>query len=295
MWSGSKRECFSSSQAMGLPFTTRCGMSSVSFQGCLKLVSHYTQRAANGLEWPAFVFVLCLACCWSRVDGIVLPHGSADPALYEECICVRGICDLQLMQLATRGDRRYVNGLAKCIENDSTLTLSEKLQWQVVKRNGCELFDPNRGGDYAVFENRPLSQEILDYSTQDVAHMPDLWNVYRPKLCDAWWDKITEETERRIKQSQAKVFNGKGRHMAEAPAGWRYWQPTPAQKRTKVLLESQCSRETGEKASVSVHRTVDLADLLHSMSFRDDDPFEREAEDFAACDSECGYCGACLY
>ncbi|PPJ52382.1 hypothetical protein CBER1_10921 [Cercospora berteroae] len=209
---------------------------------------------------------------------------------------VKGICDLQLMQLATRiSNRKHVNGLAKCIERDSTLSSAEKMKWDKVKKKGCELFAPEHGGDYAVFDRRPLAKEILDYSTQDVIHMPNLWNVYRPKLCDAWWNKIVEETERRIKQSQAEAFDSKGKHMAEAPVGWRYWQPTPAQKKVGMLHKFQGGKAIKEKAAVPVHHTVDLADLLESMSSWDHDEFEREAEDFAACDSECGYCGACVY
>ncbi|CAK1357274.1 unnamed protein product [Cercospora beticola] len=140
------------------------------------------------------------------------------------------------------------------------------LQNDKVKKKGCRLFAPEHGGDYAVFDRRPLAKEILDYSTQDVIHMPNLWNVYRPKLCDAWWNKIVEETERRIKQSQAEAFDSKGKHMAEAPVGWRYWQPTPAQKKVGMLHKFQGGKAIKEKAAVPVHHTVDLADLLESMS-----------------------------
>ena len=42
---------------------------------------------------------------------------------------------------------------------------------------------------------------------------------------DAWWAKIQQETTARIALSQSANFNGKGRHMAEAPAGWQSWRP----------------------------------------------------------------------
>ena len=101
---------------------------------------------------------------------------------------VGGICDLQLMQLATRNfDRKFANGLAKCIERDAILSRAEKQKLQRIKERGCELFAPERRGDYAVFDQRPLSKAMMDYCAQGVVHMPNLWNIYWLRLCDAWW------------------------------------------------------------------------------------------------------------
>ncbi|KAK6387924.1 hypothetical protein LTR81_027264 [Elasticomyces elasticus] len=59
--------------------------------------------------------------------------------LYE--IRVAGIEDLQLMELASRNfSKRHVNGLAKCIERDSTIPFVERRGWQLVKDNGKHLF-----------------------------------------------------------------------------------------------------------------------------------------------------------
>lgn len=216
-------------------------------------------------------------------------------ALYN--VRVGGICDLQLMQLATREfERKYVNGLAKCIERDSTLTKSDKLKWQLVKKNGCKLFDPTQGGDYAVFDERPLSTEMTEYCIQDVVHMPNLWAVYSPRLCYAWWEKITVETRNRIVRSQHTIYNGKGKHMALAPEGWPNWKPTPSQMKATVLLGRQCSMVPGARATTSARETVELAQSLQNMKFQGADLYEtNEPEDFAACDSECGYCGHCPY
>ncbi|KAK3617651.1 hypothetical protein LTR22_026661 [Elasticomyces elasticus] len=42
-------------------------------------------------------------------------------------ICIAGIKDLQLMELASRNfSKRNVNGLAKCVERDSTIPLVER-------------------------------------------------------------------------------------------------------------------------------------------------------------------------
>jgi len=97
---------------------------------------------------------------------------------------VRGIWDLQLMELASRNfQKRCVNGLAKCMERDSRIGNEGKTEWRRGKERGHDLFEPTRGGSYAVFDQRPLSAEVENYCTQDVAFMPHLCEIYREKLC----------------------------------------------------------------------------------------------------------------
>ncbi|KAK3046754.1 hypothetical protein LTR09_011779 [Extremus antarcticus] len=144
---------------------------------------------------------------------------------------VRGIWDLQLMELASRNfQKRCVNGLAKCIERDLRIEYEEKVNWQRVKDKGRDLFDPARRGSYAIFDQRPLTAEVEDYYTQDVAFMPHLCEIYRDKLCDAWWREIEAETNARITLSHSPTFNGKGRHMAEGPPVWISWRPSAAER-----------------------------------------------------------------
>ncbi|KAK5107068.1 hypothetical protein LTR62_001886 [Meristemomyces frigidus] len=76
-------------------------------------------------------------------------------------IRVAGIEDLQLMELASRlFAKRNVNGLVMCIERDGTIDFQERRRWQAVKDQGKRLFDPQQGGSYAVFDQRPLSQDV---------------------------------------------------------------------------------------------------------------------------------------
>ena len=244
-------------------------------------------------------------------------------SLYD--VHVRGIWDLQLLELASRNfNKKCVNGWAKCIERDSRIGFAEKAKWQRVKAKAHDLFDPARGGSYAVFDQRPLSAEVEDYCTQDVAFMPHLCEIYREKLCDAWWRETEMETEARIKLSQSPTYNGQGRHMAEGPSGWRTLRPTPAERGRRTLLAisirhdvaatSTNSRTANETRSSSPEPPADLAQLLEDMKLkgvdllRDSDPdheVERrwdayesdreESKDLTACDLECGYCGACDY
>lgn len=137
-------------------------------------------------------------------------------------VALDGIHDLQLMELgARRSAKTLVNGLARCIERDMHLTGEEHQAWKAAKDQGNKLFAPERGGSYAVFDQRPLPEEILKYCVQDVVYMPTLFKVYNFNLSEAWEERVREETVARIQLSQSPGFQGQGRHMALGPAGWQ--------------------------------------------------------------------------
>ncbi|KAK2750967.1 hypothetical protein FQN57_000042 [Myotisia sp. PD_48] len=140
-------------------------------------------------------------------------------ALYSHFgISLSGVLDLQLMEVASRNsDRSYLHGLSQCVERDAGLSRNQKEQWKLVKDRGIKLFDPQRGGTYDVFNERPLSQDIRKYCTQDVRYMPMLWSVYSLKLTSAWAKKVHEETNNRIVLSQSATFNCQGPRMARSP------------------------------------------------------------------------------
>ncbi|KAB8227913.1 uncharacterized protein BDW43DRAFT_304292 [Aspergillus alliaceus] len=132
-------------------------------------------------------------------------------ALYSHFgISLTGIQDLQLMELATRSfPKRCVNGLARCIENKADMTFSERNTWKLGKEKGLNLFAPERGGSYEVFNLRPLAQDNMQ-----------LWQKYNRKLSPRWAAKIEAEVKNRILISKSATYNGKGRHMALATKGW---------------------------------------------------------------------------
>ncbi|KAK4665458.1 hypothetical protein QC763_0062660 [Podospora pseudopauciseta] len=134
-----------------------------------------------------------------------------------------GVQDLQLMELATRTfPRRFVCGLARCIERDVSLSATEKSPWLATKERGTRLFAPERGGSYQVFNERPLHVEIRLYCVQDVHLLPRLWAHYDGKLTGVWEGRVREASRDRVALSQTPGFNGKGQHMALAPAGWSW-------------------------------------------------------------------------
>lgn len=129
-------------------------------------------------------------------------------------VSVDGIKDLQLMELATRtGPQGFVSSLAKCIQNDSPISATEKTRWRLTKERGHRLFAPEKGGSYEVFNERPLKPEIIQYCQQDVALLPGLYGIYSAKLRPAsqafWRAHIREETKLRVKLSQSPGYDAR--------------------------------------------------------------------------------------
>lgn len=145
-------------------------------------------------------------------------------ALYSHFhIKLAGVVDLQLWELAARPFAgRFLKGLAKCIECDSPLSESEKLEFMQTKEKGKMLFSPDHGGSYEVFNERPLGEDIQAYCAQDVYFLPGLLEWYT-RMSDPRWEKrVAEASQLRVAQSQREDYNGKGGHMALAPADWYY-------------------------------------------------------------------------
>jgi exonuclease 3'-5' domain-containing protein 1 len=137
-------------------------------------------------------------------------------------ISLAGVQDLQLMELATRSfPRRTLCGLARCIERDLLLPPPQRQALMDVKVKGKRLFDPELGGSYSVFNQRPMLDDIKAYCAQDVQILPQLYDRYYRKLTPAWKQKMLSESNARVALSQTATFNGKGQHMALPPKGWK--------------------------------------------------------------------------
>jgi exonuclease 3'-5' domain-containing protein 1 len=143
-------------------------------------------------------------------------------------ISVDGIKDLQLMELASRkGSQNLVARLAKCIEKESPVSTAAKAEWQRTKEGASRLYDPKKGGQYEIFNERPIRPEIVQYCAQDVALLPGLYNVYNAKLRPPdgggafWRVQMQEATKDRIKLSQSPGYDGQAESKVCGP--WDEW------------------------------------------------------------------------
>lgn len=97
------------------------------------------------------------------------------------------------MESATRtttSSRKYLNGLAKCIEQGVL--------------------------HYEVFEQRPIPNEIISYCVGDVQYLPKLWSRFRSNT-NRWRGLVNEETKKRVEASQKPEYQRHGPDRTLAP------------------------------------------------------------------------------
>ena len=119
-----------------------------------------------------------------------------------------GVEDIQLMENAARTTfpRRYVKGLERCIINDAPISVEEKQNWKAAKEKGLKLFEPNNGGSYDIFNERPIHTDIEYYCVIDVQFLPLLRNLYWGQLNDTWKMRVIDETKKRVLGSQSPDY-----------------------------------------------------------------------------------------
>jgi exonuclease 3'-5' domain-containing protein 1 len=95
-------------------------------------------------------------------------------ALYSHFgISLAGVHDIQVIEFAARPIKgRFVSRLSKCIEKDLVLTMAERQIWLATKERGLNLFAPERGRSYELFNTRLLSEELCQYCAQDMQYLP---------------------------------------------------------------------------------------------------------------------------
>ncbi|KAF2656687.1 exonuclease [Lophiostoma macrostomum CBS 122681] len=136
-------------------------------------------------------------------------------------VALQGIEDVQLMENASllRGatPRAYLTGLASCIKFDAGLSWEERATWEAVKDEGKRLFAPERGGNYEVFNTRPMLDAIKEYCVGDVQYLPRLRLLYCANLSAEWQVRIAEATRDRLTESWSANYQPQGRDKTQGP------------------------------------------------------------------------------
>lgn len=159
-------------------------------------------------------------------------RNDADALFAHFNIHLRGTMDLQLLENFKRchchESTRFVHSLVKCIRQDSRMMPEDKRAWEDAKEKGRRMFAPERGGQYAVLDERPLQNDIMAYCVQDVFCMPDLWQVYshllphslqaRERVVD-WQRMIKTATKMRVKDAESTSYDPHSRENVLTP-GW---------------------------------------------------------------------------
>ncbi|KAL3425169.1 hypothetical protein PVAG01_04450 [Phlyctema vagabunda] len=163
------------------------------------------------------------------IPKVVFDIRNASDALFSLFqVSVDGIRELQLMELACRpelagrtGCWEFVSSLAQCIAKDSSMSAAGKMQWHRNRGLAYQLSTPEKDGGDRIFNERPLRPEVVQYCTQNVQFLPDLFSVYNRQLRrggQAFWRvRVRESTRDRIKLSQSLSYDGSSKSHAR---GW---------------------------------------------------------------------------
>ncbi|KAL8794166.1 MAG: hypothetical protein Q9195_003234 [Heterodermia aff. obscurata] len=191
-------------------------------------------------------------------------RNDADALFAHFHVALQNVHDLQLLEVATRAGKRPRNrvaGLRSCIKYDARLSREARLEWEAGKDRGKALFSEEEGGSYEVFNVRPMLREIVDYCAQDVVYLPVLWEVYAGKVSGEWWERVRQETRKRVLMSQAEGYEPHGRDKVLSPWG----TAVKAGTSKNVAKESRAKPAVGgtEQVKKPTPAEVSAAKALH--------------------------------
>ena len=126
------------------------------------------------------------------------------------------------MELVTRkGSKDFLAERAKCIEQDSPISIAAQAEWQRTQEGTSRLYDPQNGGRYEIFNERPMRPEIVEYCAGKVALLPGLYNIYNAKLDlpggRFWQVQVENATKDWIKLLQRPGYDGHAKTKARGP------------------------------------------------------------------------------
>jgi exonuclease 3'-5' domain-containing protein 1 len=136
-------------------------------------------------------------------------------ALWSCCgVNLAGVTDIQLLENASRsGNKTYVHGLKKCVQEDLKLSVLQTNRWLRTKTEGQKLMETD------IFSIRPMNDNTVQYCQNDVIHLPDLCATYMARIHPEWLIKAKEESERRIIEAQSPEYDPKSESKKLGPWG----------------------------------------------------------------------------
>jgi exonuclease 3'-5' domain-containing protein 1 len=141
-------------------------------------------------------------------------------------IHLRGVIDVQLMELAARTDlpKGEIMSLKNCVIRYLPLDPKVKLNWIQTKTEGSNFC--KRVG-WQVYDQRPLNSDLFEYAAQDVTLLPQIYRVFDTELVQkgAWWYLVKFESERRVWISHQRWWRG-DQFCYSKLAGPDYWIDT---------------------------------------------------------------------
>ncbi|KAK5102658.1 hypothetical protein LTS08_003458 [Lithohypha guttulata] len=245
-------------------------------------------------------------------------------------IQLQGVVDLQLMEYYQPGRYgTYLLGLQACIERDCALPADAMEIWRSEKSAMHARFDETRGDAQSLFQKRPLPDELIKYSANDVMHLPALYRAYRVPLRHRLWQMVETQSRARIEDSQRPEYNPQDRNKRKGPRRnrnrSRRGQPLNRLFGDLTLARPERQEEVFETSIVVPSRNIkpDSGRGTEPLRYQPvtfvkaEDPKLKKNEnkkkkasnvgqgatpametyhedlDWALCDKDCGWCGHC--
>lgn len=129
------------------------------------------------------------------------PRNDIDALYHQFGIMPRGIFDLQLAEVADRRMRglnvHFVQGLYKCLTQCPAMSQEQKVFAEQINALGKRLFEPLNGGNYEIFQARPLNPTILIYAAHDSRYMLVLYDQYVSSIGAKWVQRVLTAGDKR--------------------------------------------------------------------------------------------------
>ena len=131
------------------------------------------------------------------------PRNDSDALFHQFNIAIAGVFDLQTAEVALRRSRglnvRFVQGLFRCLSTQPDFLSDEQKKFaELVNESGKKLFEPDFGGSYDVFTQRPLHPSILVYASHDVRYLIPLMLSFEHYLRQEQGDHMASDWISRI-------------------------------------------------------------------------------------------------
>jgi hypothetical protein len=131
------------------------------------------------------------------------PRNDIDALWHQFGIMPRGVFDLQIAEVADRRKRglnvHFVQGLHKCLTQCPALQPEQKVFAERITTLGRSLFEPRNGGNYEIFQQRPLNPVILVYAAHDSRYMLALYDQYMNAIDQTWVRRVCRASDFRCR------------------------------------------------------------------------------------------------
>ena len=98
----------------------------------------------------------------------------SDALFHQFNVSLQGVLDIQMLDLALRkqmhSNTQYRMGLSACLETYLP-ELAAKYNFKAVKAATTKRFAPEKGGDSALWEKRPMDAGMVQYATLDTVFL----------------------------------------------------------------------------------------------------------------------------